>query len=321
MSELLVLDAGMNAMRNASDVTLMTIPKLNELNLQFAFVNTTELSMENASLFESNNELIELKRQTEERRRMEEEQRRMEEEQRRQEEERKRQEEEERKKKEEEEEKKRKKEEKKRKEKEEEEKKKKEAEEERKRLEEEERVRSEQLILETRERIKKGIVLNAKEFHDLPLDIKAITVNGCDDYQSEVLDFSRYDELEELRIGTKCFDYVSKVSIAGLEKLKCVEIGESSFQNNSSDCQLVVKNCPLLSSLTIGDRSFKWFKAFVLDRVPALKTLTIGMYCFKEVSFVAKNLKSVEEIRLGDSSFEKSRHTVMERGRGGGTEE
>ena len=193
-----------------------------------------------------------------------------------------------------------------------EEKKKKEAEEERKRLEEEERVRSEQLILETRERIKKGIVLNAKEFHDLPLDIKAITVNGCDDYQSEVLDFSRYDELEELRIGTKCFDYVSKVSIAGLEKLKCVEIGESSFQNNSSDCQLVVKNCPLLSSLTIGDRSFKWFKAFVLDKVPALKTLTIGMYCFKEVSFVAKNLKSVEEIRLGDSSFEKSRHTVME---------
>ena len=273
----------MNAMRNASDVTLNTIPKLKKTSLRFAFVSVSELKMENASMLENNDELSELKRRTDELIK--------------------------------------KREEKKRKEKEEEEKKKKEAEEERKRLEEEERVRSEQLILETRERIKKGIVLNAKEFHDLPLDIKAITVNGCDDYQSEVLDFSRYDELEELRIGTKCFDYVSKVSIAGLEKLKCVEIGESSFQNNSSDCQLVVKNCPLLSSLTIGDRSFKWFKAFVLDRVPALKTLTIGMYCFKEVSFVAKNLKSVEEIRLGDSSFEKSRHTVMERGRGGGTEE
>ena len=193
-----------------------------------------------------------------------------------------------------------------------EEKKKKEAEEEKKRLEEEERLRSEQLVLETRERIEKGIVLNAKEFHNLPLDIKTITVNGCDDYQSEALDFSRYDELEELKIGAKCFDYVSKVNIAGLEKLKCVEIGESSFQNNSSDSELIVKNCPLLSSLTIGNRSFKWFRTFTLDKVPALKTLTIGVNCFKEVSFVAKNMKSVEEVHLGDSCFEKSRHTVIE---------
>ena len=263
----------MNAMRNASDVTLMTIPKLNELNLQFAFVNTTELSMENASLFESNNELIELKRQTEERRRMEEEQRRMEEEQRRQEEERKRQEEEE-----------------------------------RKRREEEERKREEEL----RERRENGIVLNADDLEYLPAHVKSITVNACEDYKKEVLDLSRFSELETLKIGSTCFNYVSRVSVVGLAKLKSMTVGEGAFQNNSSDCALVVKSCPLLCEVRVGNESFKAFKEVELVELASLKTLTLGCGCFREVDLVLKDLKSLEVVELGDLCFEKSRHTVIE---------
>ena len=273
MDELLVLDAGMNAMRNANDVTLMTIPKLNELNLQFAFVNTTELSMENASLFESNNELMELKRQTEERRRMEEEQRRMEEEQRRQEEERKRQEEEE-----------------------------------RKRREEEERKREEEL----RERRENGIVLNADDLESLPAHVKSITVNACEDYKKEVLDLSRFSELETLKIGSTCFNYVSRVSVVGLARLKSMTVGEGAFQNNSSDCALVVKSCPLLCEVRVGNESFKAFKSLELVELASLKTITLGCGCFREVDLVLKDLKSLEVVELGDLCFEKSRHTVIE---------
>ena len=56
----------MNAMRNASDVTLNTIPNINELSLPFAFMNVKELKMENASMLENNDELSELKRRTDE---------------------------------------------------------------------------------------------------------------------------------------------------------------------------------------------------------------------------------------------------------------
>ena len=280
MDELLVLDAGMNAMRNANDVTLMTIPKLNELNLQFAFVNTTELSMENASLFESNNELMELKRQTEERRRMEEERKRQEEEQRRMEEEQRRQEEE----------------------------RKRQEEEERKRREEEERKREEEL----RERRENGIVLNADDLENLPAHVKSITVNACEDYRKEVLDLSRFSELETLKIGSTCFNYVSRVSVVGLAKLKSMTVGEGAFQNNSSDCALVVKNCPLLCEVRVGNESFKAFKKLELVELASLKTITLGCGCFREVDLVLKDLKSLEVVELGDLCFEKSRHTVIE---------
>ena len=48
----------MNAMRYASDVTLITIPKLDDLSLPFAFKNVKALEMENASLLENNGELM-----------------------------------------------------------------------------------------------------------------------------------------------------------------------------------------------------------------------------------------------------------------------
>ena len=66
LSELATLDAGMNALRNASDVTLMTIPKLDDLSLQFAFLNVKELKMENAGMLENNGELLKWKREIEE---------------------------------------------------------------------------------------------------------------------------------------------------------------------------------------------------------------------------------------------------------------
>ena len=228
----------MNAMRNASDVTLNTIPKLKKTSLRFAFVSVKELKMENASMLENNDELSELKRRTDELIKKREE--------------------------------------------------------------------------ELRERRENGIVLNADDLENLPAHVKSITVNACEDYKKEVLDLSRFSELETLKIGSTCFNYVSRVSVVGLAKLKSMTVGEGAFQNNSSDCALVVKNCPLLCEVRVGNESFKAFKEVELVELASLKTLTLGCGCFREVDLVLKDLKSLEVVELGDLCFEKSRHTVIE---------
>ena len=228
----------MNAMRYATDVTLNTIPKLDELSLPFAFMNVKELKMENAGMLERNGELMKWKMQIAEERRREEE--------------------------------------------------------------------------ELRERRENGIVLNADDLESLPAHVKSITVNACEDYKKEVLDLSRFSELETLKIGSTCFNYVSRVSVVGLAKLRSMTVGEGAFQNNSSDCALVVKSCPLLCEVRVGNESFKAFKEVELVELASLKTITLGCGCFREVDLVLKDLKSLEVVELGDLCFEKSRHTVIE---------
>ena len=45
------------------------------------------------------------------------------------------------------------------------------------------------------------VVTKAEELNALPMNVKSITVKACDDYQNEVLDLSRFAELETLKIG------------------------------------------------------------------------------------------------------------------------
>ena len=156
------------------------------------------------------------------------------------------------------------------------------------------------------------VVTRAEEWNALPVNVKSITVKKCEDYQNEVLNLSRFAELEALTIGDGCFNYVSKVSVVGLKKLKSVVIGANSFQNESNDSELIVSDCPELVSLSVGSQSFKGFKGFTVSEVTALKTITIENDCFKECNLLLKDLKSMESLRIGVNSFEKSRHTAIE---------
>ena len=217
----------MNAMRNANDVTLNTIPKLDDLSLQFSFMNVKTLEMENAGMLENNGELLKIKE-------------------------------------------------------------------------------------ELRERRENGIVLNADDLENLPAHVTSITVNACEDYKKEVLDLSRFSELETLKIGSTCFNYVSRVSVVGLARLRSMTVGEGAFQGDQSDTELVVKSCPLLCEVRVGNESFKAFKEVELVELASLKTITLGCGCFREVDLVLKDMKSLEVVELGDLCFEKSRHTVIE---------
>ena len=306
MDELSELKGRMRALRNVKKVKLVNLPKLSVMVLRFAFVDVKELEMENASLLESHEVLGEVmrKKREEERRREEEEKRRREEEKRR-EEERQRRLMEERK---EEERQKRLAEEKRRRE-----------EEERKRKEEEERrkeMERQKRLMEEKKRRENGIVICLDDLEHLSPNLTSITIQSCKDYRSEVLVFSRFTELNELKIEYYCFDYPSKVRIEGMKQLKRVEIGSGCFTSTNAFNELVLKDCPELSELVIGSNCFSSFTSFQLSGLPSLKRLSIGSYCFKEANLDIRKMESLETIELWSSCFEKSLHTVIEGERG-----
>ena len=244
---------------------MVSIPKLTQYSLRYAFKDVKQLTIKDASMLEQYNEFVSFHRSVEEKRQSE------------------------LKKKEEEERRKRK-------------------EEERKKKEEEEKRKRE----EERKRREKGIVLNAEDFASLSDHLTSITVNACENYQQEILDFSRFKELKTLKIGGNCFNYPSIVSIVDLTHLKHIEIGEYSFQDNSSEAELVVSRCSSLVSLAIGSHSFSHFKVFKMSDLSSLETLEVGADCFREADFKMKNMEAVKTVRLGDTSFQRSRHTVIE---------
>ena len=178
-----------------------------------------------------------------------------------------------------------------------------------KRKQDEERLRKEK---EKKERRENGIVLNAEDLESLSVELKSIDVKKCDDYQKEVLDLSRFTELEELTIGDGCFNYVSKVRVVGLKKLKSVAIGAKSFQNESNDSELVVSDCPELVSLSVGNESFKGFKEMKLSGLDGLKRVAMGVNCFENAELRVSGLKGLETLSLGGGCFEKSLHSVIE---------
>ena len=161
-------------------------------------------------------------------------------------------------------------------------------------------------------RREKGIVTEPDDYYRVPSHVKTLLISGCSEFSNPILDLSRFVELEALRIGGNCFNRVNRVSVVGLEKLKSVAIGEKSFQNESNDSELIVSACPALTSLSIGNDSFKRFKGFKVSSLPSLSTLVVGSHCFSTVSFVVKDLNSLTSICLGEGCFEKSHHTVIE---------
>ena len=171
-------------------------------------------------------------------------------------------------------------------------------------------------LMEEKERRENGIVICLDDLEHLSPNLTSITFQSCKDYRSEVLDFSRFTELKELKIEGKCFDYPSKVRIEGMKQLKRVEIGPGCFTSTNAFNELVVKDCPELSELVIGSNCFSSFTSFQLSGLPRLKRLWVDSYSFEKASFEVRKMESLETIELWSSCFEKSLHTVIEGERG-----
>ena len=105
----------------------------------------------------------------------------------------------------------------------------------------------------------------------------------CNDRGLRVLDFSRFSNLREVRVGNECFEYVDEVKLIGLSKLERVVIGENSFTKVKDDWpsydpnrHFYLKNCERLRELKIGRFSFSDYSVCEIEDVPSLEMIEMG---------------------------------------------
>ena len=105
----------------------------------------------------------------------------------------------------------------------------------------------------------------------------------CNDSGLRELDFSRFSNLREVRVGNECFNDVKKVKLSGLSKLERVVIGENSFTKVKDDWpsydpnrHFYLKNCERLRELKIGRFSFSDYSVCEIENVPSLEVIEMG---------------------------------------------
>ena len=73
------------------------------------------------------------------------------------------------------------------------------------------------------------------------------------------LDLTAFQNLQTLCIEERCFQFVERVSILGLQHLKSIDIGKFCFIVTYAlveNSVLSIKDCPSLDSIRIGGDSF-----------------------------------------------------------------
>ena len=122
----------------------------------------------------------------------------------------------------------------------------------------------------------------------------------CNDSELKVLDFSRFRNLREVRVGYECFEYVDEVKLIGLNRLESVVIGENSFTkekrswDNDPNRHFYLKNCERVRELKIGGFSFSDYSVCEIENVPSLEVIQMGelnewSYNFSYASLVLKS--------------------------------
>ncbi len=96
----------------------------------------------------------------------------------------------------------------------------------------------------------------------------------------KVLDFSRFRNLMEVRVGAECVNYVEEVKLIGLDQLERVVIGKHYFtQRNYGDDpnrRFYLKNCERVRELKVGLRSFSGYSVCEIENVPSLEVIEMG---------------------------------------------
>ena len=170
----------------------------------------------------------------------------------------------------------------------------------------------------------------------------------CNDIDYTIFDFSRFTQVESIKIGGECFSRVKTFKIDGLNRLKTIKIGNNSFtqMKNSNDIDndwenqvgsaynqsksFHILNCESLESIQIGEYSFCDFGGdFELRNLPQLQSIQIGeiekisgnfyysSLVIRGIDVILSNeyaidLPNLQSITLGDTAFNASLHTVIE---------
>ena len=98
---------------------------------------------------------------------------------------------------------------------------------------------------------------NGSEFQRLTIYVEVIIVMShcCNESNVVGLDFSRFSNLREVRVGDECFANVKDVNMTWLKKLEKVEFGKKCCCQAAGG-SFEVKECERLKSVKTGDGCF-----------------------------------------------------------------
>mgnify|MGYP000596306773 CR=1 FL=1 len=104
----------------------------------------------------------------------------------------------------------------------------------------------------------------------------------CNDDQLSTLDFSYWESIKDIEIGSQSFRYVIGVDIVGLNQLERVVIGRNCFSQEPASLdksillQFTVKDCERLKELRIGRLSFCYYGMCEIDNNASLEVIEMG---------------------------------------------
>ena len=144
---------------------------------------------------------------------------------------------------------------------------------------------------------KKPVVVSSVRELENARGVSVLVVDsGCyNDRGLRELDFSRFHNLREVRVGDGCFKNVNEVKLIGLKQLERVEIGMNCFQCfDLKHCNLnghfYLKNCERLRELKIGSfRSFSDYSVCEIENVPSLEVIEMDGCNFSPASLELKS--------------------------------
>ena len=153
------------------------------------------------------------------------------------------------------------------------------------------------------------VVTSFKELESVYSSVCVLVVDSrcCNDSELKAIDFSRFSNLIELRVGDDSFENVEEVKVVGLAELKKVVIGENSFTKRKSneyfpenpDRHFYLRNCERLTELKIGCFSFCDYSVCEIDNLLSLEVIDIGALNGMSCNFyhASLKLKSVSQRR------------------------
>ena len=132
--------------------------------------------------------------------------------------------------------------------------------------------------------VKKVVIKNTCDWisADTRAEVLEVISDCCNDGELTVLDFNRFANLRELKVGDNCVATVKEVKLIGLNQLEKVVIGFNSFKkcvgsaNYDPDRHFHLKNCERLRELKIGCDSFSDYSVCEIENVPSLRVIEMG---------------------------------------------
>ena len=135
----------------------------------------------------------------------------------------------------------------------------------------------------------KGAVVSCKndlEQIDVSFVVEIAFSNGCCQEEGiKTLEFTRFVNLIEIRVGNECFFKTKELKLIGLHALERVIIGKNSFTYKGYGAisdginptrHFYLKDCEQLKELRIGCQSFIDFFTCEITNVPSLEVIEMG---------------------------------------------